>query len=790
MKAYLYCGVAGLLFAGENVAMAQDAAAPAPAQNATTTDSGADIVVTANKREQKLNNVGLSVTALSGDALAQRKITSLQDVASAIPGLAYSQSATNTPILTLRGVGFNESSLGVYPAVSVYADQAPLPFPVLASHSAFDLQRIEVLKGPQGTLFGQNSTGGAINYIAAKPTQSFAAGGDISYGRFNEIDGNAFVSGPIAENVRARVAVSGAHSDDWQRSTSRPNDTLGKTSYVTGRAIVDWDASDSVRLSLSLSGWRDTSDPQASQYIALRGQNPFVQQSSLDYPFSPQSPRAADWSTGVSTPRSNRKFYQPALRADIDLTDAITLTSLTSYGHYTQRQTTDGDGMALAQGDLLRDDGKITTFNQEIRLANASPSAFRWVLGANYERSRTYENQFLNFADSSQNNAAANFINAAGVYNRQRIRNYAIFGNVEYDLTSSLTLKGAVRYTNSHNSALTCTYDGGDGRVAQLLNLLGGLLGTVPFTPIGINDCYALNQNNVPGTPYVGKLNQHNVSWRAGIDYHATDTALLYANVSRGYKAGSFPVLATASQTSLNPVTQEQLTAYEAGAKLGLWDRKVQLNLAGFYYDYRNKQVRGKINDPLFSVLDLLVNVPKSRVYGLDGDITVNPVAGLSLTGSLTYLNSKVQRYAGYNAIGEVNDFHGDRLPFTSKWNFGLNADYKPRLSNGGAPFFGVTLNARSSQDAVFGGDRIVIPTSPINRVLPGLTHPFEMKGYTTFDARAGYEAPDGRWTATVWGKNIFDKYYITNVITFNDAISRFAARPATYGITLSFKLD
>ncbi|WP_454888481.1 TonB-dependent receptor [Sphingobium herbicidovorans] len=790
MKAYLYCSVAGLLLAGEGPALAQSAPASAPGPNTATAQGANEIVVTANKREEKLNNVGLSITALSGDALAERKITSLQDVASAIPGLAYAQSATNTPILTLRGVGFNESSLGVYPAVSVYVDQAPLPFPVLASHSAFDLQRIEVLKGPQGTLFGQNSTGGAINYIAAKPTRSFTAGGDISYGRFNEIDGDAYLSGPITENLRARIAVSGTHTDDWQRSSSRPYDTNGKVSYITGRAIVDWDASDSVRFSLSLNTWRDTSDPQASQYIALRGQNPFVQQSSIDYPFSPQNPRAADWSTGISTPRSDRKFYQPALRADIDLTDAITLTSLTSYGHYTQRQTTDGDGMALAQGDLVRDDGRITTFNQEVRLANSSKSAFRWVLGANYERSRTYENQFLNFADSSQNNAGANFIDAGGVYNRQRIRNYAIFGNAEYDLTSRLTLKGAVRYTNSHNHALTCTYDGGDGRVAQLLNLLGSLLGTVPFTPIGINDCYALNQNNVPGTPYIGQLNQHNVSWRAGVDYHVGPTSLLYANVSRGYKAGSFPVLATASQSSLNPVTQEQLTAYEAGAKLGLWDRKVQLNLAGFYYDYRNKQVRGKINDPLFSVLDLLDNVPKSRVLGFDGDVTINPLPGLSLTGSLTYLDSKVQRYSGYNAIGEVNNFAGDRLPFTSKWNVGLNADYKARLDNGGAPFIGITMNARSSQDAVIGGDRIVIPPSPVNKVLPGLIHPFEMKGYATFDARVGYEAPDGRWTVSLWGKNIFNKYYFTSVITFDDSISRFAARPATYGVTLGFKFD
>src|SRR3546814_1717680 len=154
------------------------------AQESHSTPSD-EIVVTANKREQNLNDVGATITALSGDQLDERRITSLEDIAATVPDLSFAASTANTPIYTLRGIGFNESSLGVYPAVSVYIDQAPLPFPALASHSAYDLDRIEVLKGPQGTLFGQNSTGGAINYIAARPTERFEAGGDIRFGRFN-----------------------------------------------------------------------------------------------------------------------------------------------------------------------------------------------------------------------------------------------------------------------------------------------------------------------------------------------------------------------------------------------------------------------------------------------------------------------------------------------------------------------------------------------------------------------------------------------------------------------------
>lgn len=754
--------------------------------NADTTPG--EIVVTANKREQRVNNVGLSITAVTGAALAERKITSIQDLATIVPGLTFASTTTNTPVLTLRGVGFNESSLAVYPAVSAYVDQAPLPFPVLGSHAAFDLERVEVLKGPQGTLFGQNSTGGAINYIAAKPTDRFEAGAELTYGRFNDILGNGFISGPLTNDLKARVAVTGEGADGWQRSSSRPYDKNGSISYQAIRGILDWDNGGRVRAALSFNAWRDTSEPQATQYIALRGENSYVHPETLAYPFSPLTPRAADWSTGASTPRSNRKFYQPALRVDVDLTDGITLTSLTSYAHYTQTQSTDGDGMSLAQGDLPQDDGHITSFNQEVRLANSSRSRARWVVGGNVERSKTYENQYLDYHDSSQNNPGDGFLQTDGVYNRQNILNYAGFVSGEYDLTpDKLTLKAAGRYTNSRNRGTTCTYDGGDGRTVTLLNAIGAAIGKVPFTPIGLGDCYALNADDVPGFPYKDDFHQHNISWRFGVDYHLNPTMLLYADASRGYKAGSFPVIATILQSSLAPVTQERLTAYEAGAKLGLFDHKLQFNVAGFYYDYKNKQVRGKINDPLFAVIDLLINVPKSRLYGIDSDFTANPLRGLTLSGSFVYLNSRVQRYSGYDAIGEQVDFAGDRLTYTPKFNYLFDAVYHARLANGGGPFIGATVSGHSSQDAVIGGNHITIPTTAISRTAPGIDHPFEMDGYATVDGRLGYEAPGGRWKAYVWGKNIFNKYYTVNVITINDSTSRYAGRPATYGITVGF---
>ena len=450
-------GLATIMVA--NAAAAQSDPPAASSAASSLDEVSGEIIVTANKREENLNRVGLTITAISGDALAERQITSLQDVAAIVPGLAFAPSANNTPILTLRGIGFNESSLGVYPAVSVYVDQAPLPFPVLASHAGFDLERIEILKGPQGTLFGANSTGGAINYIAAKPTSSFEVGGDVGYGRFNRLEANAHISGPLSPTMRARVAVSGVNSDGYQVSYTRPYDRNGKVSYIAGRALLDWDPTSAVRMSFSLNAWRDRSEPLAGQYILLQPQTPGDEQpQELAAPFSPETPRAADWAPGINAPRSNRRFIQPGLRAEIDLADSLTLTSLTSYNRYDQTQTTDGDGSALIVTDIQENDGRIRSFNQEIRLANGSSGSFRWVLGANYERSKTFERQLLVYPDNNSFSPSKNFIFQNYQQGRQSIRNYAGFGNVEFDVVEQITLKAAARYTKSRNRAEICGF--------------------------------------------------------------------------------------------------------------------------------------------------------------------------------------------------------------------------------------------------------------------------------------------------------------------------------------------
>jgi outer membrane receptor protein involved in Fe transport len=791
--------------------LALSAIALMAAQAAPTWAVIEEIIITANKRGENLSEVGMSVAALSSQQIKDKGITSLGDFAAAVPGLIFTPSETNTPIFTLRGVGFNESSLGVYPATSLYIDQAPLPFPALASHVAFDLERVEVLKGPQGTLFGQNSTGGAINFIAAKPTAELAYGGDISFGRFDRVETNGYVSGPLSDNLRARLAFTTANADEWQSSSTR-DDENGKEKYYALRLLTEWEPTDTARFNFNVSTWKDKSDPQAQQLIAVTpGVPAFTRPQSLDVPFSPEESRAADWSTtectealpgddctGNYAPRSDREFYQAVARGDFDLSDDLTLTAMLSYADFEQDQATDGDGTYLVTAELDKGLGEITTFSAEVRLANSPDSAIRWIVGGNYESSETFEDQNLRYWDNTNYNPANLYINGSGYTVDQDIESYAVFGNLEFDLGDIVTLRAGARYTDTTIDDETCSYAPGDERVADLFNLLGTLDFINPdgnaFVPIGgFPDCFSLNDDNVPGEIFAESLQEDNVSWKIGADFHVTDDSLVYVNISQGYKAGSFPALSVAKWEGMKPVTQESVLSYELGVKSLLAEGMVQVNAAVFYNDYEDKQVRGKLLDPIFGSLDKLFNVPESEIFGAEMAVTVSPTDALTLSAAVTYLDSEVTKFSGSNAYGIIENFAGDPLPFTPEWTYTLDADYRFLLKSGGEVFFGATLTGQSDSDAVFGASHISVEETAAQKgVAPGtyraLTdNPFVIDEYYTVDARIGYQSADEHWKVMVFGKNVTDEYYWTTVITSFDSAGRFAGKPATYGIKVSY---
>jgi iron complex outermembrane receptor protein len=788
-----------------SLALAQSASSSVSDTDASNSASAdfTDIVVTAQKRAQKLNDVGLTITAVTGDVLARRQISSLQDIANAVPSLSYTRSITGTPIYTLRGVGFYDTSLAGYPTTSVYVDEVALPFSNLAAHSAYDLDHLEVLKGPQGTLFGQNSTGGAINYVANKPTSDFATGGTISYGRFNQVNAEAYLSGPISDKISARLSGRMERQDGWQVSNSRPDDRNGKVRTYMGRLIVDFQPSDAVRFSFNANGWIDNSETQAAQFIGLFPQFPgLVPPSVSGAPFSPLKARAADWTPGI--PYSRNRFWQTSLRSEVDITEDVVLTSITAYAHYKHNQGNDNDGLPTSSEETKFDRGTVKSFSQELRLSNGGGSAFRWVVGGNYSRDSVYETLFNFFPDSSANSALGLIgypISQSLPSSSQKMRNIAGFANGEYDVTDKLTVKVGGRYTDARRTTNNCNVDpqGPGGAIGGFFYdvLLGGAFG-----PYKAGDCFSINftlpgrtpevlGGIAPGSPgrYRNELKENNFSWRAGLDYKVTPDILLYANISKGYKAGSFPIQPASNVAQFAPVTQESVLSYEGGFKATLLDRALQLNGAAFYYKYKDKQLRTQYNDIVFGVLGILANIPKSSIKGFELEATARPARGVTVGTAFTYLDATIDEFVGDDveggpaALGTQRDYSGSKIPYTPKYQVSVNADYEFPLSGSLNGFVGSSISMRSAATASIGG------RNPVGSygVVPVL---YRIDSYFTVDAQLGVSSANNRYRVSLWAKNLTNEYYFNNSVIAADAVARYVAMPRTYGVALSLKFD
>ena len=749
------------LYAGQAFAQA-----PAAPEDRDPTE----VVVTAQKRQQSINDVGMSITAVDGDTLQSLNINDTADLGKIVPGFTFTPTPSGPPVYTLRGVGFYESSLSSAPAVTVYVDEAPLAFPAMTQVGVIDVERVEVLEGPQGTLYGENSTGGAINYIAARPTQEFKAGGSFGYGRFDTTDAKGFISGPITDTLAGRFAFRALNSGTWQRSYTR-GEQLGATRQFAARLLLDWQPTDRLKIKFTANGWRDRSDTQAYQLTDINCADPSRCAYSPDYPKPPAGDaRAADWFAGWPMTVKNR-FLQSTVRADYEFSPSVTLTSISGYQNLKIVNWQDLSATAIEQ-QAAANTGKIESFNQELRLSGTG-NRLNWVAGLYYSYADINER---NYSNTKLQSSTAPFPGLPGftsveAVTSSRLNTYAAFANADFRVTDHLSLVGGVRYTQANRSFSGCDIDPLDdeGKAAAIFNVLQtALLGSL-VKPAVSGGCFTLDQNFLPNMIH-NKLNENNVSWRAGANWKTDGGTLLYANIAQGYKSGSIPSVSAANYLGFEPVKQESLLAYEAGVKVPLFDKALRLNLAGFYYDYAKKQLRGRIVDPVFGLVEAMVSIPKSRVWGIEGSLVATPVEGLTLSGSGTYLNTKVQRYVGYNAAAQVEDYAGSTFPFSPKWQFVADGSYSWDIGNGKGAFAGANVTARDSSYASIGAD-------------PN----FRLPSYALLGLRAGIESKDQGWRVTVWGENVTNKYYWTGVYQYWDTRFRLAAKPATYGIRLDY---
>jgi iron complex outermembrane recepter protein len=762
--------------AGSTLAFAEaNAAESTPAATADSTPEPlGEIIVTAQKRSQKLSDVGISIVAVTDEQLRSAGVDSVLDLPKTVPGFTVGQTFAGYPVFSLRGVNFNASQLSAPPAVSTYIDEAPLPYPPMTRGLLFDVERVEVLKGPQGTLFGQNSTGGSINVIAAKPTAQMSGGVNTEINNFGQTMVEGFVSGPLSDTLRIRVAGTETQGGAWQKGYFLNDQTNGTQDKGAARVLLDWTPTDRVTISAMLSANYDHSEAQQPQLLSLLPSAASNAQLSGGYPL-PTNARDADFPLGFNTHMGDSQ-YQGVLRADIELNDTMTLTSISNYIESTTNTPLNFAGVGFPS-ILGSYGGTVHTVTEEVRLTGKIPDArINYIVGANYEHDSILDSQNELLADYSGLPPGSVF---AGNYNLSN-RADAAFANLDFEVIPKLTMTTGIRYTETKQTAAGCL--SGTAPTASALSYLANVgrteAGLPPTDAYAAGECLTIN--NVPGTPGGTadflpvsanlQQTQDNLSWRGGLNYKLTPDDLLYVLVSRGYKAGVFPVGNILLESEIHNVSQEELTSYEMGVKLALFDRRVRLDIAGFYYDYRNKQFYTYIPIPIIGVGATLVNIPKSSEKGIDANIAVTPVSGLTLRGGATYIDTRVGEFQGFDDDARPENFTDKQFNYAPPVSATLDAEYRvavaPRLQS----YFGVggVYNSKTYADL-------------------GESQANELPAYAVLDARVGLESETG-WRFGLWVRNLNDKYYWISSQLGGDTSVRIVGMPRTFGLTAGYR--
>ena len=618
------------------------AAAEASAQVASDSTQLGEIVVTAQKRAQNLQKVPISVSAISGANLETRGIESVTDLGTSISGLVF-QRINGIVLPFLRGVGNTGNAAGNEASVATYVDGVYFPRPVSSFFDLKNIERIEVLKGPQGTLFGRNSTGGVINIITRNPSHetSFSAG--ASYGRFNSLQGDAYVTGGLSDTVAMDLSVSGKTTDGFGRNIA----TGGRYGYedsILVRSKLMWTPGENTRV--ILSGFYSGSN-QSSQRASFPG---FTSKSFLSGTRLPSSSISFYDGTDDAGSRSIFKIFGAAVRVEQKLNFA-TLISISAYTHSKEDSIYDVDFLpqndAVAQGK-----GPVKVFTQEFQLVNRAGSPFDWIVGAYYYNNET--------AYTSLTFKGPLFAFTGGDFNapaKQNIESFAGFAQATVEVLPLLKVTGGIRFTHD------------DLKGSGQFQLLGP-----PATPL---------TTLVPD----GRDKINKVTFKVAADYQFTPDVLGYASFSRGYKAGNFNLLTYGSNIPTKP---ETIDAYEVGVKSELFDRHVRLNGAIFYYKIANPQVALIKGQTIF-----FSNAGGSDVKGAEIDAEFAVARGFSIRAGATYLDSKYTDYLGAPASIPDNinggsipvpggiDAKGNRTPLAAKLTFNLGGDYTIKTPEG-----------------------------------------------------------------------------------------------------------
>ncbi|KRB85352.1 hypothetical protein ASE00_00660 [Sphingomonas sp. Root710] len=614
-----------------NAAHAQSV--PAPSATAETgagdvhaAESGQieDIIVTAQRRSENLQSVPVSVTAVTASALAAKGITSTGDLNAVVPGLNFTTLlGTATP--RIRGVGSATSVGGNENSVATYVDGVYIAQASASVMSFNNIEQISVLKGPQGTLFGRNATGGLIQIVTKDPSDRFAGDLSAGYGNYATFTGNAYLTGPIAEGVAADISLYYTNQAHGFGTNLATGNEVGNGQDLAIRSKWKWQLGP------------DTTARITGDYERTRGKYPAFRLKDGSVAIDGRTFPGGKFDANTDVDPHFRN-YQGGVSLDLKHDfGGVTLDSITAYRKVKFDVRFDVDSLPnffSASTKIERDH----QFSQEIHLLSPNSGSFKWMLGAYYFKGfASYDPQSIESPTQTRL-----------VFSEQRAESFAVFAQSTWEFLENSSVTGGLRYTWEDK-----TFHG----FATITTTAG-----VVTNPPGVS----------------GKQSAKKLTWRFALDHKFSDTVLGYVSYNRGFKSGGFsPQQVVAPLVPFNP---EILDAVEAGIKSDLFDRHLRVNAAAFYYDYKQIQLVAVINN-----LSTVYNAASAKIKGLDLDVTAVPFHGLTLTAGLSVLDSKFGNSPGIS-FGTPNptggntlttfNARGNDLPLTPKWTINLGADY------------------------------------------------------------------------------------------------------------------
>lgn len=726
----------GLLLAGVSApALAQEAVATTAA-DAAATDVIDDIVVTAQKRSERLQEVPIAVSAIGGDALQRQRVTQADELVSKIVNLQLTSTVgENTPIFALRGVSMSDYSLNQASPVATYYDEVYKGNFAFLGVSMYDLERVEVLRGPQGTLYGKNTTGGAVNLISRVPVLGKTEGYlNLGYGNYNRHEASGALSVPLGETVAARIAFTAARADGWFKNQLPGKPDLAGVREYGVRGSVLFEPSDGARFIL-----RASTSFQNPRNYGIYSQPAAVLRPGL----------GRHQIESNATERRHARTWSVALTGTVDLNDALAITSVTSWdkGRLNFYEDTDGDGTQLFEvpyGD------RATQFAQDLRLTSDFGGPFNFILGAYFNREKVYNETTLRFATDVDSDGLPGVTDAdcalgfpAGclVSNSfdQLKKSYAIYSDMSFELSEQLTLRGGLRFTHDKGTQSNFVSDVFGANGVFLTNL-------IPLSRLSYSTS--------------------NLSGKIGADYKINRDVMVYGNYSRGYRAPSFNAQAFFDPSELSVAKAEKISAFELGLKSQFADRRITLNMAVFNYSYTNQQF---INIDPIDAAQLLLNIPSSRIRGGEVELTARATDLVTLRAGVGLLDTKIKR----GLVSGV-DVSGNKLSNAPKLTFTGGADVTVMDGTSGKLSLHGDVNYSSSQYF----EVLNIPR-------------LKQKSYVLLAGHIDWESSDGRWNASLWGKNLTNKFYFTSRIDLVAGFGRdynHVGTPRTYGGTVGVK--